>query len=64
LCYEIGVEAIADPRDMPPELTDVNNLTQWHASALERLIRRDPDQYWWVHRRWKGQPPAKRRRAA
>lgn len=63
LCYEIGVEAIADPSSMPPELADVNRLTQWHAAALERLIRQDPDQYWWVHRRWKGQPPAKRGRA-
>jgi KDO2-lipid IV(A) lauroyltransferase len=64
LCYEIGVEAIADPKTMPPELTDVNRLTQWHAAALERLIRRDPEQYWWVHRRWKGAPPARKRRAA
>ena len=23
-----------------------------------------PEQYWWVHRRWKGQPPARRGKAA
>ena len=28
-------------------------------SKLEELIRQAPDQYWWLHRRWKGQPTAR-----
>jgi KDO2-lipid IV(A) lauroyltransferase len=25
--------------------------------SLEQAIRRAPEQYWWVHRRFKDQPP-------
>ena len=31
-------------------------------STLARLVRSAPEQYWWVHRRWKGEPPRKRSR--
>jgi KDO2-lipid IV(A) lauroyltransferase len=32
-------------------------------AALERMILRHPEQWWWVHRRWKDWPAKKRRRA-
>ena len=31
-------------------------LTERYTAALERAIRRAPEQYFWVHRRWKSQP--------
>jgi len=31
--------------------------------ALERMILRHPEQWWWVHRRWKEWPARKKRRA-
>ncbi|HEX4148719.1 MAG TPA: lipid A biosynthesis acyltransferase, partial [Pirellulales bacterium] len=31
----------------------VKTLTQWYTSSLEQAIRRSPQQYWWLHRRWK-----------
>jgi len=59
---ELGVEAIADPLRGGDELAGVKPLTRWYNAALERIILADPDQYWWVHRRWKGDPARRRRR--
>ena len=53
LCYKIGVSAIADPRDNGPMFDNARSLTQWYTSELEKIIRRHPEQYWWLHRRWK-----------
>jgi KDO2-lipid IV(A) lauroyltransferase len=51
--FEMGIEAVADPRSLGPDQQGVAGLTQWYTHCLEQIIRRDPDQYWWVHRRWK-----------
>ncbi len=53
-----------DARELPPELRSVPALTQWYTDCLEKIIRRAPEQYWWVHRRWKGEPPARSPRQA
>lgn len=37
---------------------DVLLTTQRCAAELERMVRRYPDQWFWIHRRWKTQPPA------
>jgi KDO2-lipid IV(A) lauroyltransferase len=43
------------------EETAVRELTRAHTARLEEIIRRHPEQYFWVHRRWKTQPrPAER----
>jgi Kdo2-lipid IVA lauroyltransferase/acyltransferase len=62
LHYEVGPEAICDPCDPNFELGTIPLLAQWYTNHLENLIRRSPDQYWWLHKRWKGEPPARRRR--
>jgi KDO2-lipid IV(A) lauroyltransferase len=64
LHYEVGPEAICDPRDPDFQFGSIPLLAQWYTDHLEKLVRRSPEQYWWLHRRWKGQPPARRRRAA
>lgn len=61
LQYEIRIEAVADPRLEQPETRNVKSLTQWYTHQLEHFIRRAPEQYWWVHRRWKSQPARKRK---
>ncbi len=54
--FEIGCTGIADPMTMPDELRDVKSLTQWYCDRLGDAIRVEPDQYWWLHRRWKDKP--------
>jgi KDO2-lipid IV(A) lauroyltransferase len=41
---------------------DILRITQEHTAALEAVIRRHPEDYFWLHRRWKTQP--KRAKAA
>lgn len=40
------------------EETAVLELTRAHTRRLDAFIRRNPEHYFWVHRRWKTQPPA------
>jgi KDO2-lipid IV(A) lauroyltransferase len=64
LHYELAVEAIVDPRDAAAPADNVRDLTAWYTRHLEHVIRRHPEQYWWLHRRWKDHRPAHRRRRA
>lgn len=57
LRFEIGTIAVADPIDGDFDLRTVPELTQWYTRQLETMINLAPEQYWWLHRRWKGTPP-------
>lgn len=56
LHMEIGCNGIADPESLDDSIADVRSLTQWYNQRLEELVRLDPEQYWWMHRRWKEKP--------
>jgi len=58
--YDLRLEGVADPAQGGPETADLRAISQWYTSLLERSIRRAPSQYWWVHRRWRGDPPKAR----
>jgi KDO2-lipid IV(A) lauroyltransferase len=58
--FLIGAEEVIDPRAVK-SANPVGELTQRFTSALERLIRRAPEQYFWVHRRWKSEPRVRQR---
>lgn len=53
LHFELATYATADPEQAGPEFQSVRHLTQWYTSQLEAIVRLMPDQYWWLHRRWK-----------
>ncbi len=57
--FEVGCEAVLDAADYRSRPDPVRELTQDYTSALERAIRLAPEQYFWVHRRWKTVPSAK-----
>lgn len=55
LQLELDVEGEVDPKSDHPAAAGVRELTQWYNDRLEEIIRRNPEQYWWLHNRWKGQ---------
>lgn len=52
LHFNMTLAGILDPRDHPHGIT-VPEITQWFTHVLEDGIRCHPEQYWWLHRRWK-----------
>ena len=54
--YDLRLEGVADPAAGGPEVSDLRAISQWYTALLEKAIRRAPSQYWWVHRRWRGEP--------
>jgi KDO2-lipid IV(A) lauroyltransferase len=60
--YAVVCEDVIDPRDYAERPDAVKAITERYTAALERLIRRHPEQYFWLHRRWKSQPKGSSRR--
>ncbi len=50
--HRLVLEPVSIARAGPPA-RDVEALTRAHVAALERWVRRHPDQYLWQHRRWR-----------
>jgi len=51
--YAVVLEAINEPGEM----LDVQTFTQRYAARVEALVREQPAEWAWTHRRWKLQPP-------
>jgi KDO2-lipid IV(A) lauroyltransferase len=56
--FQMCVAELIDPRDSKFPLGSIPLVAQWYTEKLERLIRTAPDQYWWLHQRWREPPPA------
>lgn len=63
LVHRMGGDAILEPRTMPAEMRTVTGITEWYTRELERIIRLAPEQYWWLHRRWRDYPPEKAKKS-
>lgn len=61
--YAIVCADRIDPREYADRPDAVKAITQRYHAALERLVRQYPEQYFWLHRRWKT-VPGKRGKAA
>jgi KDO2-lipid IV(A) lauroyltransferase len=62
--YHIVLEDHICPEDYQKRPDVIRAMTQRFTSSLERLVQAAPQQYFWLHRRWKHQPPQKKVRKA
>jgi KDO2-lipid IV(A) lauroyltransferase len=59
--YQIAIEEVIRPEEHRDDRDGGRvGITRRFTAALERLIRRHPEQYFWLHRRWKHQPQARK----
>ncbi len=54
--FELGIQRIIYPSEWAGQEDPLMWITQAYTSALEQVIRDAPEQYLWVHRRWKHRP--------
>lgn len=54
--YRIAVERIILPAQWQDQDDPLTWITQQYAASMEAAIRRHPEQYLWMHRRWKTRP--------
>jgi KDO2-lipid IV(A) lauroyltransferase len=54
--FTVGVQDIIYPPDWKDQPDPLRYITQRYTTALEDVVRAEPGQYLWVHRRWKTRP--------
>jgi Kdo2-lipid IVA lauroyltransferase/acyltransferase len=54
--YQIGTTDIIKPEDWVDQPDPLFYVTARYMRALETMVRACPDQYLWMHRRWKSRP--------
>lgn len=54
--YEVGVQRIIHPREWESAENPLRFITEAYTAAIEATARVEPEQYLWIHRRWKTQP--------
>ncbi len=58
--YEVGASDIIRPAEWESQDDPLFYITARYNRALELMVRRAPEQYLWVHRRWKSRPKHER----
>lgn len=54
--YEVGCNRIIYPREWAEQDDPLHWITQEYTSGIEAFVRDNPEQYLWMHRRWKSRP--------
>ena len=62
--YRFYFEDMILPEDYATRPDAALAITQRYTDAVERMVRRHPEQYFWLHRRWKHQPQRRTKKAA
>ncbi|MEM6749171.1 MAG: lysophospholipid acyltransferase family protein [Planctomycetota bacterium] len=58
--YELGVADVIHPEQWKREPDPLYYVTARYSWALEKMVRMRPEQYLWMHRRWKSRPKYER----
>lgn len=58
--YEVSIEDVITPDDWKQRDDPLYYITARYTHAIERMVRRAPEQYLWIHRRWKSRPKHER----
>lgn len=61
--FRVDLAQIIMPQDWQDKPNPLEWITAQYTGAIEKFVREDPEQYWWVHRRWKTRPPQERKAA-
>ena len=59
--YELGVSDIIRPEDWQGQADPLFYITARYMRAIESMVAACPQQYLWMHRRWKSRPRFERR---
>ncbi len=55
--YKMINEPIIEPQETGDRKADILRITAEFTAAIERVVRKYPEQWIWIHRRWKTRPP-------
>lgn len=61
--YDIGVQRIIHKEEWEQQNDPLRWITETYTSAIEAFAREEPEQYLWIHRRWKSIPRSERKAA-
>ncbi len=64
LHYHVVMEDVILPEEYAERPDAVRAMTERFTTAFERVVRSAPEQYFWLHRRWKHAPPKKKAKRA
>lgn len=54
--YKVHVEDVIEPADWADQPDPLYYITARYVHGIEQMVRRAPNQYLWMHRRWKSRP--------
>ncbi|WP_428389506.1 lysophospholipid acyltransferase family protein [Mucisphaera sp.] len=54
--FRLGVQDIIEPEEWEAQPDPMLYITARYSRAIEAMIRVKPEQYFWMHRRWKSRP--------
>lgn len=54
--YAVGVNRVIHPSEWAGREDELYWITQEYTRSIEDFVRQQPEQYLWIHRRWKSRP--------